>query len=401
MDVKSTKSDLGNDWDRSGLPAWSYHNEEMLEAEKELLFRSHWQLICHVNDVPEAGDYVARDFVGERALVLRGKDGVVRAFHNLCRHRGSRVVPDDQGSCRSAIICPFHGWAYNLDGTLRGPSQPQSLPDLDPVEWGLKALDMDVWHGFVFVRFKPGPQPKISEALAHFDDEVAQYDLENLVPDGNGLWTDTLTANWKCVRDVDNEGYHVPMAHPGLADLFGPNYYDEAFNKGSNRSFSSFREADSRLWSVKNYKAILPDVPRLDASHKRAWLYLGVFPNTVFGIYPDSVIYYHEFPLSTGKTVQLGACYKRPNEDRQMRLARYLSGRIDRITTKEDEQLIEWTWEAAQSSGYDGIILSDLEYGVRSYHDELRRIYPILNHEEPAPGTLADTNATLLSATAE
>lgn len=389
-----------NDWDRSGLPAWSYFSPDLLEAEKELLFRQHWQLVCHVSDVPEPGDYVASDFIGERALVVRGRDNKVRAFHNLCRHRGSRVVGDDKGHCKSAIICPFHGWAYNLDGTLRGAARPDTLPDLDPQEWGLKPLEMDIWNGFVFVRFKPGPQPAVSEVMARFDDEIAQYDLAGLVPDGAGQWTENIRANWKCVRDVDNEGYHVPMAHPGLADLFGNRYVDEPFKNGTSRSFSGFRDGDSRLWSVRNYRNILPDRPELDADHQKAWLYVGMFPNLVFAIYPDSVIYYHEFPVETGKTIQRGACYKRPKEDRRLRIARYLSGRIDRITTKEDEQLIEWTWEAAQSSGYDGVILSDLETGVRSYHDELRRHYPVLDADEPEAGTLNAANKALLEADA-
>lgn len=386
-----------NDWDRRGLPSWSYFNPEMLEEEKELLFRRHWQLVCHVNDIPEPGDFIAADMVGERALVIRGRDGVVRAFHNLCRHRGSRVVAENKGTCRSAIVCPFHGWVYNLDGTLRGASQPATLPDLDPVEWGLKPVEMDIWHGFVFVRFKPGPQPRLSEVLARFEAEVAQYDLVNIVPDGAGIWSEDVKANWKCVRDVDNEGYHVPMAHPGLHDLFGSNYFDEPFRDGASRSYSTFREADSRLWSVRQYKALLPEVAGLDAEHNRAWLYIGVFPNLVFGLYPDSIIYYHEFPVENGKTIQRGACYKRADEDRRLRVARYLSGRIDRITTKEDEQLIEWCWEAAFSSGYDGVILSDLEAGVKSYHDELRRLYPVLREDEPSPGTLRASNQRLVA----
>lgn len=395
---KQATATLSNHWDRGGLPAWSYFSEDLLEAEKELLFRSHWQLVCHVNDVATPGDYIATDFVGERALVVRGKDGVVRAFHNLCRHRGSRVVGDERGHCRSAIICPFHGWVFNLDGTLRGASQPDSLPDLDPVEWGLKPLEMDIWQGFVFVRFKPGPQPAMSKVMARFDKELAQYNLPALLPDGDGFSQEEIRANWKCVRDVDNEGYHVPMAHPGLDDLFGANYSDEPFKQGTSRSYSVFREDRSRLWSVRNYKKLLPDRPELDDDHKRAWLYVGAFPNTVFGIYPDSVIFYHEFPDACGKTIQRGAVYRNPVEDRRLRAARYLSKRIDRITGKEDEQLIEWSWEAAQSSGYDGVILSDLEIGVKTYHDELRRLFPVLDHDEPEAGKLAELNAMLLRA---
>ena len=383
-------------WDRRGIPAWSYTNEELLEAEKEQLFRRHWQLICHVNDIPEPGDFFTSELVSERALVVRGHDGVVRAFHNLCRHRGSRVMAEESGRCNT-IVCPFHGWVYNLDGTLRGAAQPRNLPELDPVAWGLKPVEMEIWNGFVFVRFKPGPQPSVAEVMARFDEELEQYALDTLVPDGAGIWSEEINANWKNVRDVDNEGYHVPMAHPGLQDLYGPNYYDEPFEEGANRSFAQFRETDNRLWSVRNYCNLLPDVERLDTDHKRAWLYLGMFPNIVFGIYPDSVVFYYELPVANGLTIQRGACYRYPDEDRRMRVARYLSGRIDRITTKEDEQLIEWCWEATFSSGYDGVILSDLELGVRSYHDALRRFFPVLDGPEPAPGTLIARNEKILA----
>ena len=152
------------------------------------------------------------------------------------------------------------------------------------------------------------------------------------------------------------------------------------------------------MWSVRKYNEILEPPERLDDTHKRAWLYYGVFPNFVFGFYPDSVIFYQEFPVENGRTIQRSATYRYDGEDRRMRLSRYLSGRIDRITSEEDVQLIKWTWEAAFSSGYDGIVLSDLEYGVKSYHDLLRRHFPILCEDEPAEGKLADRNASLLTA---
>ncbi len=146
-------SKIPNDWDRSGLPAWSFFNKEMFEAEKDLFFRRHWQLICHSNDIPNNGDFVTWDLIGERALVIRGADGKVRAFHNLCKHRGSRVLAAEAGNCRSAITCPFHGWTYNLDGTLRGAAQPSSLPGLDPVKYGLPPLEMDIWNGLFLLGF--------------------------------------------------------------------------------------------------------------------------------------------------------------------------------------------------------------------------------------------------------
>ena len=389
---------LPNDHDRKGLPAWAYFNEEMLEMEKDILFRSHWQLVCHVNDLPETGDFVTLDCVGERALVIRGQDGEVRGFHNLCRHRGSRVVATEQGNCRNSIVCPFHGWVYNLDGTLRGAAQPDKLPPLDPVAFGLKAIETDIWRGFVFVRFRPGPQPSMNEVLKRFDAELAQYDLDGLLPGGEGFYAETAEVNWKCVRDVDNEGYHVPMAHPGLDDLFGNTYYDEEFQSGASRSYASFRKGRNRLWSVRAYTSILHPPEGLDEDHARAWLYIGLFPNCVLGIYPDCVKFYQEFPVAYGKTMQRGTTYKLANEDRRMRAARYLSSRIDALTSEEDEELVRWVWEAAFSSGYDGVILSDLENCVRSHHNALRAHFPVLNEEEPPKGEVATRNADLLRA---
>lgn len=117
--------DRANDWDRRGLPAWTYHSPAMLELERQELFRKHWQIAGHVNNVAKPGKFFTVDIVDERAIIMRGDDGIVRAFHNLCRHRGSRVAAEKQGQCKNALVCPFHGWVYNFDGTLRGAARMQ------------------------------------------------------------------------------------------------------------------------------------------------------------------------------------------------------------------------------------------------------------------------------------
>ncbi|WP_420419967.1 aromatic ring-hydroxylating oxygenase subunit alpha [Pacificispira sp.] len=394
MTSAATNVQVPSDWDRGGLPAWTYHNEELTEIEKEVLFRRHWQLACHVSNVPNPGDYLCFDMVGERAVIMHGDDGQIRAFHNLCRHRGSRVLPNEQGTCKRVITCPFHGWSYGTDGTLRNPAVPDSLPQLDKVKHGLKPIELEIWMGFVFIRFKEGEQPPISELMKRHEAEVAPYLPETMVPAYDSIWSQEMDVNWKAVRDVDNEGYHVPMAHPGLQDLYGKHYVDEPMIDGTNRSVGPFTETDGRLWSVKNYKKILPDRPNLPPESKRAWLYLGIFPNTVIGFYPDSMIFYHEYPVAAGKTIQRGTTYRYADEDRQLRVARYLSERIDRITVEEDTQLIKWSCEAMQSSAFDGIILSDREYGVRCYHDALRERIPVMNEEQaPAFNQVAAVNA--------
>ena len=397
MDDRTVAGRIPKEWDRGGLPPWTYHSDELTRLETDVLFRRHWQLACHVSDVPAPGDWVAFDLAGERALVLRGADGRVRAFHNLCRHRGSRVVAGSRGRCERMITCPFHGWRYNLDGTLRGPAFPDSLPKLDRAEHGLKPIGLDFWMGFVFVRFLPGDQPPVSRVLARHDAEVAPYGTGGMVPAAGEFWTQEIAVNWKAVRDVDNEGYHVPEAHPGLQDLYGGNYYDEPLIDGTTRSFGEFTGRPGRRWSVRHYKKMLPERIGLPLPNRRAWLYVGLFPNTVIALYPDSTLFYQEYPLGARRTVQRGATYRYREESRALRLSRYLSERIDRYTGREDTRLIEWTWEAMESSGFDGIVLSDREYLVRSYHDALRARLPVMTLEHaPARGTAAETNARML-----
>ena len=389
---------LPKDWDRSGLPGWAYFSQELFELECETLFKTHWQFVCHVNEAAEIGAYVTFDVSGERALVIRGHDGILRGFHNLCRHRGSRIVPDARGVCNKAMVFPYHGWAYNLEGGLRGVANRDTFPPMQAEKWGLKPLEMEIWNGLVFIRFQAGPQPAVAEILTRFDDEIAPYDLANMVPTGSNSMDDLLAVNWKSVRDVDNEGYHVRQAHPGLHQLYGDGYFDEPYVNGTSRSVGTFNEAYGHRWSVRKYREILPEADRLPLHQRRQWIYFGMFPNFVLGLYPDSVIYYQEVPQSAEQTVQRGMCYRRAKESREMKAARYLSGRIDRDTAEEDQMLMVWSCEATKSSAYAGVILSDLEYGVKTYHDHLRQLLPVMEQPvPPKPGQMAHVNDTLVA----
>jgi phenylpropionate dioxygenase-like ring-hydroxylating dioxygenase large terminal subunit len=388
---------IPNGWDRRGLPGWTYHSPALLELEKEQVFRNHWQIVGHVSDLPEPGDYLTMDVVGERALVVRGKDGVVRGFHNMCRHRGSRVVADSQGSCKGALVCPFHGWVYNLDGTLRGAARPLTFPELDKVEFGLKPIDLEVWMGFVFVRFRPGPQPAVAELMRSVEEEISHYRIGEMVPSW-GIWTQNSQVNWKSVRDVDNEGYHVAMAHPALQDLYGATYFDEPFINGVSRSWATYNPHAGRRWSVRNYVRIAPQPDYLPENMKKAWIYYGIFPNAVIAVTPETAQFYQEFPLSTGETMLRGAIYRYADESREQAAARYLAFRIDRDTMAEDVQLSEWSNESMQSNAFEGFYLSDLEYGVRTHHDHLRRMLPVVTLETaPEEKDLWNLNEALLS----
>ncbi len=384
------------DWDRRGLPGWTYHSQALFDLERDHVLLTHWQVAGHVCDLPAPGDWLAFDLLGERGVIMRGQDGVVRAFHNLCRHRGARVVDGAQGHCKGAMVCPFHGWVYNLDGTLRGPARPEAFGRMDRAQFGLKPLELEVWHGFLFLRFHPGPQPAVATLLAPFAADFAAYRAAGLLPVQTPVWSATLPVNWKSVRDVDNEGYHVAMAHPGLQELYGRTYVDRVLEHGLSFSTGSFGDAPGRGWSVRHYLELSPEQDGLPDHLRKSWTYYGLFPNSVFAFTPEGAQFYQDLPLSPRETRLTGRLYRHSHESRAARAARYLATRIDRDTSAEDRQLSIWSNESMRSQAFDGFHLSDLEYGVRRHHDLLRAALPVMTLQAAPPeAEIARRNAEM------
>ena len=306
-------------------------------------------------------------------------------------------MADDKGSCKNALICPFHGWVYNLDGTLRGAARPQSFPEMDKNEFGLLAARTGNLDG---IYLHPIPERdrshpwRRSSALSK---KRSRITASRTWYPPTQVWSEISEVNWKSVRDVDNEGYHVAMAHPALQDLYGSTYYDEPFVNGICRSYASYNPHAGRRWSVRNYINIAPEPEHLPEPLKNAWVYYGLFPNAVISVTPEGAQFYQEFPLSTGKSLLRGRAYCYRDESRPQRLARYLAQRIDRETMEEDIQLTKWSNEAMESKAFQGFYLSDLEYGVRTHHDHLRGVLPVLNMKEaPDEKGMEEINERLL-----
>ena len=170
--------------------------------------------------------------------------------------------------------------------------------------------------GFVFVRVRPGPQGSVAETFAPYAADFADYRLDDLAATGPA-WTSEIAVNWKSVRDVDNEGYHVAMAHPALQDLYGSSYADFVSPEGLAWSTAQFNAHGGRRWSVRHYLKILPDQPKLPEDKRRSWAYFGIFPNAVFTMTPEGVQFYQELPLGTDRTLIRSMSYRRPDEDRR------------------------------------------------------------------------------------
>jgi phenylpropionate dioxygenase-like ring-hydroxylating dioxygenase large terminal subunit len=233
--------------------------------------------------------------------------------------------------------------------------------------------------------------------MAPFAEEISHYRMGEIIP-VDGVWKQVSSVNWKSVRDVDNEGYHVALAHPALQDLYGRSYNDEPFVNGVCRSFANCNET-ARRWSVRHYLKALSPREHMPDKLKRAWIYYGLFPNAVIAVTPELVQFYQEFPLSTGESLLRGAIYRHREETREQRIARKIALRIDRETMQEDVQLSEWSNEAMNSSAFEGFFLSDLEYGVRTHHDHLRTVLPVATLEErPAEEDMERLNTAMRTA---
>ncbi len=376
------------------LPAWIYENDEFFALERERVFLPAWQIVGHVNDMPNPGDYVTFELLGERAFVIRGKDGALRAFHNVCRHRAHAVVMGKQGTCKRAITCPYHGWTYELDGRLKGIPAADTFAPFDQSAYGLKTLDLEVYLGFVFIRFVSGG-PSVAERLAPYTEELSQYRFEDMVAIDR-MWGEPIAVDWKNAMDNYLEDYHFVTGHPGLAALMERDYDREVAPSGASRLSHRMKDDPQRFWSVRAYRKLLPAFDHLPEETRRRWTYVTLFPNVNFDVLPDKMDFFQFLPVGPGKCLLHGRSYALPDERRETRAARYLSHRINWRVQDEDNALTLSVQAGLRSSAYDVGLLSDKEVVVKGFQDWVRFQLPVASaHAAPPAGTVARCNRDL------
>lgn len=363
--------------DDVGLPGWIYHDPDFFAREKETVFRTSWQLVCHLNDIPRAGDYHCLDLLGESIVVVRGEDKQVRSFHNVCRHRASRLLDGPAGSCGKRITCPYHAWTYALDGRLVGVPQRETFRNFDAQRHGLAPVEHEIFMGFIFVRLAPG-LPSVREMAAPYVDELAVYRMEELVPQGR-VTLRMRDVNWKNVADNYSDGMHINVAHPGLTRLFGKSYGIEA-REWIDKMWGDLRDAPSSNWSERLYQKLLPQVDALPPHRQRLWTYFKLWPNVAFDIYPDQIDFMQFLPVSPTQTLIREIAYVHPDERREMRAARYLNWRINRKVNIEDKTLIERVQSGMTSSSFGAGPLSENEVCLRSFARRMRSMIPESRH---------------------
>jgi len=371
------------DADRS-LPAWAYDDADFHAAEIARVFRPSWQIVCHESDIPAPGDYHLLDYIGESVVVIRGADHVLRAFANVCRHRGARLL-DAPSGCAKKISCPYHAWTYDSDGRLIGVPLRASYPGLDLARHGLAPVDIELWRGFAFVRLEDDGGPSVATMMAPYDHEIAPYRFADLRAQGRMILR-PRSVNWKNVGDNYSDGLHITVAHPGLKRLMGDGYGVESAEHVDKMS-GPIRDRPSAVLSERAYQRFLPSVPHLPAERQQLWTYFKLWPNIAFDIYPDQIDFMQWLPISPTETVIREIPYAIPDDRREMKAARYLNWRINRQVNAEDTRLIERVQAGMASHSFSTGPLSETEVALRSFNRRLRRLIPeARQRERPAAG---------------
>jgi len=190
------------------LPGVFYSDPQWMQTEREALFASDWFCVGRVEEVSQPGDFFTFDHIGEPILVVHGRDGVVRALANVCRHRGTAVA-SGSGNCKK-FMCPYHHWAYDTSGQLLNAPQMDANKDFDRKQCRLPQLKIEFWQGFIFVSLNENAADLKAE-LATLDEVIGQYHLEQM--QARYLTEEFWDTNWKCLLENFMEGYHLTPLH--------------------------------------------------------------------------------------------------------------------------------------------------------------------------------------------
>jgi choline monooxygenase len=354
-------------WPRA-LPARMYRDPEVVELEQRRIFERTWQLAAHVSRLTEPGSYVTASAGDQPVLVLRDHDGALRAFRNVCRHRGSRLL-SGSGECGKAIRCRYHGWTYRLDGELIGVPEGRSIPGLDKSTLGLFPARVETLAGLVFVNLDPHARP-LAEQVAGLPERLAPWGIEGLEPhrplDGG------QPANWKIVADNYLEGYHVPIAHPGLMRLYDYKSYTAELNEGYVWFEAPLRDKPSGNLMERAYQRLVSPMPGLGEEHRRVWRYVYIYPNTAIDLYPDQVWVWKldsDGPFRTRDTAML---YRHRNASVRTRLAQFFNRKVNELVGEEDVDLVANVQAGIASRGWEPGPLSARESAVGWLAERIR-----------------------------
>ena len=252
------------------LPAWCYTDERFHALEIERIFMKVWNFVGRDDQVPNTGDYAATDVAGIPIILVRLNDGTIRAFANSCRHRGTQLLTGE-GNCKT-IVCPYHRWVFGLDGRLISAVGMEDTVGFDPADYGLLAVRLETWAGFLFVNFDPQAEP-LNEYLGSLSEHIGCYDFPNMVTTRRKVWD--VACNWKSYLENQRESYHIPAVHRlSLGDQIAAPLETQGAWSGS------LIPVEKTAALLKGETSPFPPIASLSGAALEGSHFLGLYPTT-------------------------------------------------------------------------------------------------------------------------
>ena len=279
---------------------------EFYELEREAIFKRAWLNVGRVEQLPRKGSYFTKELaVAKTSLVIvRDMEGKVRAFHNICRHRGAKLCVEETGTVKRNFQCPYHAWTYGLDGKLVAAPNLTSMPDIDRVEYGLKKVHLREWLGYAWLSLADEPasfeetvQQDVRERLGNLD-AIGNYQVSELEL-GRRITYD-VKANWKLIIENFMECYHCATIHPELTEVL-PEFadgYAAQYYVGHGAVFGE----EIKGFTIDGSEGF-DTLDGVGSDQERRYYAITVRPQVFINLVPDHVIIHRMFPMAADRTI--------------------------------------------------------------------------------------------------
>jgi Rieske 2Fe-2S family protein len=280
------------------LPARVHLDPNVFQYEMDAWWARHWLVVGREDELPESGSYIRRNVLDTSLFIVRGADDQLRAFHNVCRHRGATIVQDDAGRA-GGFSCPYHAWTYSLDGKLRRPQHTDQLRDFDCDDFGLNPIRLATMAGFVLVNLDPLAEP-FSAFAGRLPDMLARFRLPELRRVKRTTYD--VAANWKVIVENALECYHCPGVHTLLTKLTPPGMGGVVATTWDwSLTWMNLGE-DYETMSLTGRLNGRPPIPSLTGDDLRRVYYVWMWPNLLFSINPDYMRALQVWPVAAGRS---------------------------------------------------------------------------------------------------
>lgn len=337
------------------LPARCYVDPAIPALDRRAIFNRGWQLIAHVSRLRAPGDHVVVDFGGLPVIAVRGEDGVVRAMHNVCRHRAGPLAQCD-GLGAKALRCRYHGWTYTLDGRLRSATEMAGVPDFDPADIRLPQLAVREWQGMLFATVDEAAAPPFEAFVAGIDARIGpDRRLADFAHHQHVAYE--IACHWKVYVDNYLEGYHVPHVHPELNRLLDYRSYVTETAEWYSFQWSPLESGDGLYGNG-------------DA------LYYWLWPNTMLNILPGRLQTNRVVPIAPDRCRVEFDFYYAPDDSEAGQARRAADREFSDVVQDEDIAICEDVQRGLASGSYEAGRLNPLrENAVHHFHERVRRAY--------------------------